>query len=69
MDTTSFRFLLAFTFHMSLHIYLVIVVTTYLHGILIFFFIFYPRQVFFHIYQVLNLVDILVIECIKHYMV
>ena len=34
MDTISFRFLLALTFQLSLHIYLLDVVTTYLHGVL-----------------------------------
>ena len=34
IDTISFRFLLAFTVQMSLHIFLLDVVTTYLHGVL-----------------------------------
>ena len=32
MDTTSFRYLLALKVHLNLHIYLLDVVTTYLHG-------------------------------------
>ena len=32
MDTTSFRYLLALKVHMNLHIYLLDVVTAYLHG-------------------------------------
>lgn len=34
MDTISFRFILALTVQLSLHIYLVDVVTAYLHGVL-----------------------------------
>ena len=34
MDTISFIFLLALTVQLSLHIYLLDVVTTYLHGVL-----------------------------------
>ena len=68
MDITSLRFLLAFTIRLSLHMYLLDVVTTYLHGILdtILYVLFH--MVHYHMSHLLNLVDILVLGYTRPYM-
>lgn len=68
MDTTFFRFLLAFTVQLLLHIWLLDVVIAYLYGILDTTLFFLPPLGFLPLIPSLPLVGALAFEYIRHYM-
>lgn len=68
LDITSFRLLLSFTVQLHLHIYLLDVVTAYLHGVLDTPLFFTHLLTFFPIYHHLNLVNTSASWFIKPYM-